>query len=252
MWIFTILWFIISYCSTSTYLLIISTVLEDGDSRSQNDQLYIRRSLVAVLFQTNWYAARLFVLWMVYIFNEWTTVLAIIISINAIIFFTLKNNVWKSDIVKNYNNQVATGSFEELGKVCKSCFVYIFVLSLAFFTLGFNFYGTMNNYARMISFEGEVYSHNLISACLTLLALAMVLIICLCFRRKILPTIVFQILTALCYISLIILIDTKNNEKGGLHSDVTVFIIHMTSVFNYCAFSLLWCITPETFPKCYR
>ena len=89
-WSFTFLWFIISYCSTSTYLLIISTVLEDVDSRSQDDQLYIRRSFVAVLFQTTWYFGRLFVLLTVYVCNEWTTVLAIIISVISIMFFLKK------------------------------------------------------------------------------------------------------------------------------------------------------------------
>ena len=129
-WSFSFLWFIISYCSTSTYLLIISIVLEDADYRSQDDQLYIRRSFVAVLFQTAWYAGRLFVLLIVYICNEWTTVLAITISFNTILFFTLKKNVWKSDIVKSYNDQVKTCFFDGLFKDYKSISVFIFVLSL--------------------------------------------------------------------------------------------------------------------------
>ena len=121
------------------------------DSRSQDDQLYIRRSFVAVLFQTTWYFGRLFVLLTVYICNEWTTVLAIIISVIAIMFFTLKDNVWNSDIVKNYNNQVKTGSFEGLIKECKSNFVHIIVLSLAWFTLGYNYYGRMNTWRNVSS-----------------------------------------------------------------------------------------------------
>ena len=250
-WSFSFLWFVISYCSTSTYLLIISTVLEDVDSRSQDDQLYIRRSLVAVLFQTTWYAGRLFVLLTVYLCNEWTTVLAIIISFNAIMFFTLKDNVWNSVIVKNYNKQVKTGSFEGLIEDCKSSYINIFVLSLTWITLGYNFYGTMNTW-RNFSLHGKIFIHYLIGSCLSLFGELMALMICLCIRRKILPTLVLQILTAGCYISLIYLFDPKENGKDELNSMYTVFIIHITSFFNSCVFALIWCITPETFPKSYR
>ena len=81
----------------------------------------------------------------------------------------------------------------------------------------------------------------------------MALMICLCIRRKILPTLVLQILTAGCYITLIWMFNPKENGKDDINFTLTeVYIIHITSFFNSCVFALLWCITPETFPKPYR
>ena len=155
------------------------------------------------------------------------------------------------DIVKNYNKQVKTGSFEGLIKDCKSSYIHIFVLSLPWFTLGYNYYGTMNTW-RNVTLHGKIFIHNLIAACLSLFGELMALMLCLCIRRKILPTLVLQILTAGCYISLNYLFDPKLNGKDDPNYTITVFLVHITSFFNSCVFALLWCITQETFPKTYR
>ena len=61
-----------------------------------------------------------------------------------------------------------------------------------------------------------------------------------------------QIITGGCYLALIFLTVPKENAKVDPTSMITIFIVHITSFFNTAIFSLVWCITPETFPKHYR
>ena len=217
------------------------------DSRSENDHFYIRRSFVAIIFQSNWYAARLLVILAVYVSNDWITVLVILISAITLTFFLLKNKIWSSKIVKNHNIHQGAKivSFGGQMKNCYSNYTSISVLSLTWFTLGYNYYGLMNSWKNL-------FAHSALSNFLGLFGKVMAFIICLCVRRKILPTVILQIVTGGCYLALIFLTVPKENGKVDPTSVITIFIVHITNFINSAVFSLVWCITPETFPKNYR
>ena len=138
---------------------------------------------MAIMFQSNWYAARLLVILAVYVSNDWITVLVILISAITLTFFLLKNKIWRSKIVKNHN--ICQGSkivsFSGLMKNCYSNYASISVLSLTWFTLGYNYYGLMNSWKNL-------FAHSALSNFLGLFGKVMAFIICLCVRRKILPT----------------------------------------------------------------
>merc|ERR1719232_1144450 len=117
------------------------------------------------------------------------------------------------------------------------------ILVVIWFTHGYNYYGMMNSWME-ISENKKVFEHNILASCLALISKICALIICCVINRKIMPLMMLQLCTAISYFVLAS-IDFEKSFTG-------LFLVHVSTFFITASFSLIWVITPESFPIKYR
>merc|ERR1711963_1022322 len=235
--IFSILWFVIAYCSTASYPLVVCTVLETVDSVFDS---FRYRILIGIIFQMSW-----------------TTGMLVICSTITLLYFVSKKTVWKSKIcqeVTKYDTQEEF-SFSQFSQTMKFSYINILVLSLTWFNLGYNYYGIMNTW-RFLSRHGKIFQQNILGSLLALLAKILALMVCISVKRKRLPLCIFQLLTSVIYVCLV-WFDSEDfyqdmDYQINSPSVKYVFLVHLSALLEAAAFALIWVITPECFPKRYR
>jgi hypothetical protein len=139
------------------------------------------------------------------------------------------------------------------------------VLSLTWFTIGFNYYGMLNSWCK-ISANRRMFEHSALSTFMSIFSKSLAILVCYLVKQKLLPLAVLQTSTAFCYFYMISAYpeDHQHDAAGGHSHIITdnmslsggaqsiIFMSHLTSFFESAAFSLVWVITPECFPKKYR
>ena len=252
--IFSILWFVIAYCSTASYPLVVCTVLVTVDSVFDS---FRYRILIGIIFQMSWTTGRLYCNLVVYLCNDWLTVMLVNCSTITLLYFVSKKSVWKSQIcqeVTKYDTQEEF-SISQLSQTLKFSYINILVLSLTWFNLGYNYYGVMNTW-RFLSRHGKIFQQNILGSLLALLAKILALMVCISVKRKRLPLCVFQLLTSVIYVCLV-WFDSEDfyqdmDYQINSPSVKYVFLVHLSALLEAAAFALIWVITPECFPKRYR
>ena len=240
-----------SYASTASYLLIVCTVLQSADAIFEG---VTYRLVVGLAFQMNWNCARLFANLVVYLCEDWQTVFLVLTVTITTMFFLFKNHLWKSQLVSNYSGdsnfsqeKSLNFDFQELKKDIKFSYRNIIILMLTWFTLGYNYYGTMNTW-RYISRNGKIFDHNILASLLAFFSKILALMVCFSVKRKRLPLVLMQLLTGICYVSLLCF-DLNDSRMKDFQ---IYYIVHMSAFFEASAFALVWVMTPECFPSRYR
>ena len=126
----------------------------------------------------------------------------------------------------------------------KTLYLNIMVLSVTWFTFGYNYYGAMNSW-RIISPFQKMFEHNILASVLALVSKILCLLLCCAVHQKCLPLMILQIFTSICYF-LLSSVKFCEFELGK------TFVVHMTTFLITASFGIVWVITPETFPKKYR
>ena len=205
----------------------------------------------------SWTTGRLYCNLVVYLCNDWLTVMLVICSTITLLYFVSKKIVWKSKIcqeVTKYDTQEEF-SISQFSQSMKFSYINILVLSLTWFNLGYNYYGIMNTW-RFLSRHGKIFQQNILGSLLALLAKILALMVCISVKRKRLPLCIFQLLTSVIYVCLV----HFDNEDFYQDMDYQinspsvkyVFLVHLSALLEAAAFALIWVITPECFPKRYR
>ena len=239
--VFCILWFLVAFFSTSSYLLMVSPVLETIEMKT-NDWKW--RLVIGILFQFSWTFGRLMTNLTATLFTTWTTVVLFMVVILGTIYFSLENYVWTKEITESFSKENAE-RFD--WKITERNRVNFAILILLWFTLGYNFYG--NLHWTTISKNDSNFAHNIIATIFSLISFTCALFLCFIARGKRLPLIILQILTAICYFVLAS-VDFKKFrypfEMGF------VLVLHLSTFLIKASFALAWVITPELFPKTNR
>ena len=101
-YIYSVLWFIMAYFATSSYLLLSSQILETTD-RVTSDWKW--RLITGVFFQMSWTVGRLFCNFVVYVSQSWVDVILVLIVILLLVYFTFENNIWDDHFIQNKGDQ---------------------------------------------------------------------------------------------------------------------------------------------------
>jgi len=247
-YIFTVLWSILAYFATSSYLLLSGPILETTDRVTSN---WKWRLVAGVLFQVSWTVGRLFCNFVVFVSETWVSVILVLTVILLLVYFIFEGNIWDPNFIKNTAEEQGDDNSRFWADLSASNTLYlnIMVLSLTWFTLGYNYYGMMNSWT-IISAHKKMFEHNILASVLALISKICALILCYVSHRKCLPLMVLQFFTAICYFLLSAVdFDTKDSSNSGI---CVTFVVHMSTFLITASFGLVWVITPETFPKKYR
>ena len=248
-YLFCIMWFLVAFACTGIYLLTITQVLENIDEHIDD---WKWRLIIGCGFQMSWTVGRLFSNIVVYISNEWTTVMIFLTITILVVYFLLENPIFNKQFTQREKFE---DSFEEFRQSGSVTYLNIVLLSMTWFALGYNYYGNMNSW-RHLDVRRKDFEHTILMTILAFLAKILALSICLCVRRKCFPMAVLQVVMAACYL-IMVSMDPKTIDKlmyNSLSSPVNgwIFLAHLTSFWGTASFELIWVITPETFPKKYR
>ena len=212
------------------------------------------RLIVSMVFQMSFNVSRIYCIFIMYFCDNWWTVILLLNSTIAMIYFSFKKKIWKS----NFTNQSVdqNHSFKNLRENIKTSHIdyklYTFILCLAWFTLGYESYGTLNTWKKIAVHE-QILLHNILGSLLGVISKIMVLIVCICVKQKKMPLFVIQLFLAFINFSFLFF-DKISFQKDhhSLSSIFVVYFVHMVAFFEGSAFGLVWTMTPELFPVNYR
>ena len=167
----------------------------------------------------------------------------------GITYFTLKTYIWNSPLVKKVDTEVH--SKEDLISYIKSTNVntklIFIILSLTMFTLGYNTYGIQGSW-RHIALSGKISAHSILGSFLKVLSKLLALMVCLVVKQKRLPLSVLQLFFAMTYFFSM----SFEKEDNSFKSVFAVYLVHISDFFDSASFSLMWIITPESYPHNFR
>ena len=255
---FSVLWFLISYCATSSYLLVICTVLQSVDSLYED---YRFRLLCGILFQMSWTLAQFYSKLVIYLCSDWTTVTLILNIVTALIYFTFKDFLWDSFHVSKIE-KTSPHSYQklkdEMSRTSVNFKLNFLILCLTWFTIGYSAYGIQNTW-KEIALQGKIFEHKLITSTFEVISKILALLVCLFVKRKILPLSVLQLFFAIIYFTLMRFDKSKFQQFQELDSEdlysnsvIKVLLVHFTDFLHKAIFSLIWIVTAESFPETYR
>ena len=255
---FSVLWFLIAYCATSSYLLVICTVLQTVDSLYED---YRFRLLCGILFQMSWTLAQFYSKLVIYLCNDWTTVTLILNIITALIYFTFQEFLWNSFHVSKIE-KTSPHSYQklkdEMSRTSVNFKLNFLILCLTWFTIGYSAYGIQNTW-KEIALQGKIFEHKLITSTFEVISKILALLVCLFVKRKILPLSVLQLFFAIIYFTLMRFDKSTFKQFQELDSDdlysnsvIKVLLVHFTDFLHKAIFSLIWIVTAESFPETYR
>ena len=172
----------------------------------------------------------------------------------AIIYLIFRNYIWKSPIVKKVDAEVH--SKDDLMADLKSTHIntklIFIILSLTMFTLGYNAYGIQSSW-RHVALAGKILAHSSLMSFLKVLSKLLALMVCLAVKQKRLPLSVLQLFLALTYFcSLSFEKENFKKDVDSFKSVFAVFLVHISDFFDCASFSLMWIITPESYPHNFR
>ena len=101
-YIYSVLWFIMAYFATSSYLLLSSQILQTTDQFTSD---WKWRLFTGVFFQMSWTVGRLFCNFVVYVSQSWVDVILVLIVILLLVYFTFENNIWDDHFIQNKGDQ---------------------------------------------------------------------------------------------------------------------------------------------------
>ena len=247
------IWFVIAYRSTSSYLLVISTVLESIDEVLENPK---HRLVIGMMFQFCWCLARQYTHLILYLSTDWLQVMMALSCTTLTMMLLFKDHIWNSKFVQEAEED--KHSFEGFKNDIKNVNVsYIIFISMSYgliwFTLGYQHYGIASSWDKL-SEERKIFDVNILSALLNFVAKILAITTCLLVQCKKLPLCVLNICAALIYICLLsfstmVLGDCETHELKNVY---TVFLVLMSDFFEYATFGIMWAATPESFPKNFR
>ena len=247
---FCAMWFIVAFTCTSSFLLMISQVIEQLDTKTQS---WKWRLIVGSIFQISWIIGRYSSNLIVYICDDWVSVMLVITIILIFILFAMKKQIWNQEFT---TRQKYPDSFKALRKSGNHTYMNILLLSMTWFVLGFNYYGNMNNFDKHVSDHNKTFQHIFLQTLLALLAKIMALIICFVVRRKCLPMAFIQVMLAVTYFILLAYepdnIDTSDSNSIYAPKNIILLLTHLTTFLVSASFELIWILTPETFPTKFR
>ena len=245
-YIFSIIWFLLAYFSTSSYLLVSTSIMEATDSETKSWRL---RLIYGVLFQFSWTFGRLFSNFVVYLCQSWINLVLILTLILIFVYISFEDCIWDD----SFNNVTKSGldknhHFLKDFQNDKVLQLNIMVLSIFWFTLGYNYYGMMNSWV-IISANKKIFEHNVLASVLALVSKICAILVCIAINRKILPLMILQILTFICYF---VLSFAPFGNEENFYGIGQTFVVHLSTFLITASFALIWAITPETFPQRYR
>lgn len=282
-YLFAIAWFIVAFTSSATYLLVISHVLEaldeqaiissstntTGTEESQQQQQTIHnwkwRLIGGLCFHFNWSISRLLAILIVFLNNEWNTVLLAITIYIAVAYFCLEYLIWNDDFTKNPKSKTNGNDEpeeEEEAKIFhvfwnnKAIYFNTVILSSIWFMVCLNFYGLFRSWCK-ISIGHLKFENDILSTGLGIVGETLGLAISLIAKQKILPLILLQICISVTYFCMMSIDpgEIQTNEIIGILSQGTygvMFVAHINMCLATAAMGLLWMITVEAYPKKYR
>ena len=249
-YLFFVAWFFLAFTCTSTFVLLISQILEQLDTKAQN---WKWRLSVGCIFQMSWIFGRFLSHFLTYIYDDLVSVMSLLTLILMSIVLMLKKEIWSKEFT---GRQKYPDSFKAFRKSGKQTSMNMVVLSMTFFALGYNYYGNMNDFERNVSDSVKLAQHNFLQTLLQLVAQIMTILICLAVRRKCLPLALIQFMLSLTYVTLFSFHPQINNDKEAttlLTTDnVTWIFTHLSIYLTTASFDLIWIVAPETFPKEFR
>ena len=159
------IWFVIAYCSTSSYLLVISTVLESIDDVLENPK---HRLVIGMMFQFCWCFARQYTHLILYLSTDWLQVMMALSCTTLTMMLLFKDHIWNSKFVLEAEED--KHSFEGFKSDIKNVNVsYIIFISMSYgliwFTLGYQHYGIASSWDKL-SEERKIFDVNILSALL--------------------------------------------------------------------------------------
>ena len=218
---------------------------------------------MGVFFQFSWTTGRFFSNMIICGSKEgnWQSVMLILALILTLIYFLLDDIIWNENLP--HLNDVAHKSdsqatlIQDLTKY-PALQLNIIILSLIWFTLGYNYYGTMNSW-KALNLEGRnlVFEYNFLATVLAILSKLCAIAISLVVGRSNLPLGVLQLCCSLAYFIMVSLENQQTedvllNLVDSMAKNSLTFVTHMTTFLETAAFGLIWVITPTMFPKRYR
>ena len=193
-------------------------------------------------------------LFLVFLCNDWKEVTMVLNVTLLITYFTFKTYIWKSPLVKKVDTEVH--SKDDLMKDLKSTDVNIklifIILSLTWFTLGYNTYGIQSSW-RHVALAGKIFAHSFLGSLLEVFSKLLALMVCLAVKQKRLPLSVLQLFFAMTYYcSMSFEKENFENDVNSFKSVFAVFFVHISDFFDSASFSLMWIMTPESYPHSFR
>jgi len=240
----------VGFTCTSVFVLLISQILEQLDTRTQS---WKWRLSVGCLFQMAWIFGRFLSHLLVYIYDDWVSVMAVLTIMLSFILLVLKGQIWNKEFTER---QKYPSSFKGLKRSGNQTFMNIILLSMTFFAIGYNYYGNMNNFDRNEPDPAETSKHNFLQTLLQLVAQMMTLLICLAVRRKCLPLAFIQFMLSVMYFVWFSYhpqtIDESESKAIFSVKNMITILTHLSTFLVTASFDLIWIIAPETFPKEFR
>lgn len=243
-YIFYFIWFLVGYFSTASYLLTASPVLENVAEKNSD---WKWRLVIGVFFQMSWTLSRLISNLVVAISSSWITVVLTLVAFACLTFFSLEKLAWKEEFLIQSEQEPPLQFFPTL-KNNKFMQLNMVVLSLVWFTLGYNYYGMMNSW-KIISMNKNIFEHNVLASILAMLSKICALLLCYMVKRKIMPLMVLQMMTAICYF---VLASVDFEQFEHPYGTGFILLVHLSTFLITASFGLIWVITPETFPQQHR
>lgn len=212
------------------------------------------RLVAGLAFQFNWSTSRLLADVIVYLSNDWTTVISLISIMIIVAYFTLEGLIWNADepALKTEESTNTAGSLLQVVKDSKSMYLNLFVLSFLWFVIGFNYYGLLHSWCK-ISTVHKKLENDVLSTLLAFIADALALITCCCLKKqqKLVPLSILQIFTGLTYFTMTAINYVYDDQHGTSlkGSNGLIYMAHISSFFETAGFAILWTMSVEMFPK---
>lgn len=206
------------------------------------------RLMAGLAFQFNWSTGRMLADLIVFLSNEWTTVISMISIIVIIAYFTLENLIWNEE--QSMNTKESSGALFEMITGNKAMYLNTFVLCFTWFIIGFNYYGLLHSWCK-ISTVHKKLENDVLSTLLAFVAEGLALVACCVIKQKLLPLTVLQIFSGLTYFAMTGINYFYDDQHGTSlkGSNALIYVAHITSFFETAGFALLWTMTVEMFPK---
>lgn len=230
----------------------VSPLLETIDNLTRGDWRW--RLAIGVFFQMSWTVGRLFSNFVVVISTTWMAVVSILVVILCIIYFVFEENIWPTDdpvfqdVKRDAKSDTENMSFVQEMSQNRASWFNLSILSLAWFTLGYNYYGMMLSWG-IISKGKNMFEHNILASVLALISKICALLVCYVSRRKCMPMMVLQAFTAICYF---VLASVNFEDFSAPYSIGYLLSVHLSTFLITATFGLIWVATPETFAQNHR
>lgn len=171
----------------------------------------------------------------------------------TLVYFLLDHFIWNEELphllAKTPDQSQKTTLFQDYKKY-KALQLNIWILSLLWLTLGYNYYGTMNCWKALSLEHGQnlIFAYNLLATVLDILSKLCVVAICLIVARSNLPLGVLQVCSS---IAIFLMFSLKNDDTWLqiLENSSLTFTTHMTTFLKTASFSLTW--VASLLPPCF-